>query len=178
MIKKKSLKKKTPEKHPKTQYESKDWEYPGDASKTGKQWPKPTRKKYIKDLFSRGILDPSKKSLAEMMGVNPKTLYEDFQDVYAAGIDLKEAKIAETILGSAMKNAVIEASSLSVELKGKDKILALRAVGEIGEKYTNFLEKFDIKKPGEIDQSDNKIEISWLPMEEAKKKKTKKPDKP
>jgi len=113
-----------------------------------------------------------------MMGVNPKTLYEDFQDVYAAGIDLKEAKIAETILGSAMKNAVIEASSLSVELKGKDKILALRAVGEIGEKYTNFLEKFDIKKPGEIDQSDSELVVSWMPMEEAKKKKTKKPDKP
>lgn len=169
--KKKRTKKKTGKKLEKSSYTSEEWDWPQDAQKSNVAWPKKTRLEYIKSLFSRGILDPSKKDLAAMTGVSKSQMYEDFKEVYASGISLKEVKDAETILGNALKNGIIEASQVIIEA-GKDKKLklhALKTMAEVGEKYVDFLEKFDIKKPGEIDQTDNELIIKWEQPMKSKK---------
>jgi hypothetical protein len=164
-------KKKRSQQLPKSEYDEKEWAWPTRADKTGKKWHKEKRLDYIKMLFSRGILDPPRQDLAEMMGVSRRQLFTDFQEVYAQGIHPTEAKNAETLLGNALKNAVIETGQILAEA-GKDrklKLQAVKALAEVSEKYVSFLEKFDIKKPGEIDNVDKEIVIRWAGEENERK---------
>jgi hypothetical protein len=161
-------KKKTSRKVPKTSYAVKEWVWPPDAQKNGKQWPKEDRKLWIKHLFGLGILDPKRQDLAEKFGISRRRLYDDFKEVYAEGLDPDEVQHTKVQMGNALKNAVIEAATMVTRGKGKEKLQAITTLGGITEKYTEFLEKFDIKQPGAVDDRD--IMIRWDFPELPKKK--------
>lgn len=152
-------KKLTSQKTPKTDYTRKEWDWPEEATKTGKKWPKELRKKYVKELFSRGILDPPRQPLAEKFGVCRRVLFEDFEEVYNEGLDPNEVQMTKVQIGNAMKNAIIEVAAMVATHKGKDKLQAINTLAGVSEKYTDFLEKFDVKTPGEIDSKE--VIIRW-----------------
>jgi hypothetical protein len=143
-----------------TQYQAHEWEWPKDCRLGGLQWARETRIAYIKHLFSRGILDPDRGPLAAQMGVCARMLYDDFQLVYKRGLDPREIDQTKIKLAAALKNAVAEASAHIIRSNGKERLQAITTLGSIAKDYVEFLEKFDIKKPGEIDQA-KPLVIRW-----------------
>lgn len=164
-MKQKKSANKTLQKVNKNDFLQSEWSTPKSAKISGKKWNLKVRKEYLRQLFSRGIIDPSKKDLAELMGISRIQLYKDFQAIYEEGIAPDEAQKNKVILNYALKNALVEVSLLVTKNKGNDKLPAVRELCNVIEKYTNFLEKFGIK-PVNYQIVDNKIEVRWMTPDE------------
>lgn len=141
-------------------YDLKEWEWPQDCTKGGKPWDKNTRKLYIRDLFARGILDPRRQELASQMGVDRRTLYNDFEEIYQEGFDQGVVRQSSLLMGNALRNAVIEASDLVVKEKGKSKLQAISTLGSITKDFTDFFERFGLKKPVQEEVA-AKVQVVW-----------------
>jgi NADH/NAD ratio-sensing transcriptional regulator Rex len=144
----------------KTKYKAEDWDFPPNANeKNGAAWDKLERIRYLKHLLSLGILNPKKQELAEKMGVDRRTIFNDYKEIYRQGVDGDEVDATKTQLCSALKNGIVEASNLVITSKGKDKLQAISVLSSISKDYVEFLEKFDIKRPGVV--ADREIVIKW-----------------
>lgn len=154
-------KKTTRKKPPKNAYKVEEWQWPQDASISGKPWPKHYRIQRLKNLAEEiGIENINKSKIAKEFGVSRVTLYEDFLVVYqmepaeemVQQVQIRAKNTYTTIQKALMQDLI----NLSRDLKtSKDKQIALatarsrtaQVLLQCQKDQAEWLERFGMKEP-------------------------------
>jgi len=155
----------------KSTYNPKEWEFPPEADKTGNKWAIKHRIAYIKKLAETvGLYNLNVQDLARTTGVSRRQIYRDVDRIYDMGVDPATLRHAKVELRDAFKFIAQEARAEAIKLKGTKKLAALHTLMDHAKSYTDYLERFNLKRPIEIESVD-RIQIVFPEWGDKPKKK-------